>query len=55
MGAILREHARLAGELCDKVSASLDDLNTVAEKIDGALHAHNDAVKAVVPAQRLLV
>ena len=37
--------ARLAGELCDKVSMSLSDLNGVAEKINGALAAHNDAVK----------
>jgi DNA recombination protein RmuC len=31
--------------LCDKVSASVVDLNCVAEKITGALSAHNDAVK----------
>ena len=37
--------ARLAGDLCDKVSASLTDLNGVAEKIAGALDAHNEAVK----------
>ncbi len=37
--------ARLAGDLCDKVSASLIDLNGVAEKITGALNAHNEAVK----------
>jgi DNA recombination protein RmuC len=36
---------RLAGELCDKVSSSLGDLNDVAEKIRGALDAHNEAVK----------
>ena len=35
----------LAGDLCDKVSASLIDLNGVAEKITGALNAHNEAVK----------
>ncbi|HXN65074.1 MAG TPA: DNA recombination protein RmuC [Candidatus Acidoferrales bacterium] len=37
--------ARLAGELCDKVSMSLIDLNGVAEKITGALTAHYDAIK----------
>jgi DNA recombination protein RmuC len=37
--------ASLAGDLCDKVSASLIDLNCVAEKITGALGAHNEAVK----------
>jgi DNA recombination protein RmuC len=37
--------ARLAGDLCDKVSMSLIDLNVVAEKITGALNAHNEAVK----------
>lgn len=37
--------ARLAGDLCDKVSTSLTDLNSVAEKITGALNAHNEAVK----------
>ena len=44
-GQNAREIARLAGELCDKVSMSLSDLNGVAEKINGALAAHNDAVK----------
>jgi DNA recombination protein RmuC len=37
--------ARLAGELCDKVSTSLADLNVVAEKLQAALNAHNEAVK----------
>ncbi len=37
--------AGLAGDLCDKVTASLMDLNLVAEKITGALNAHNEAVK----------
>ena len=40
-----QEIARLAGELCDKVSMSLADLNGVAEKMTGALVAHNEAVK----------
>jgi DNA recombination protein RmuC len=44
-GQNAQEIARLAGELCDKVSLSLVDLNTVAEKMNGALAAHNEAVK----------
>jgi DNA recombination protein RmuC len=40
-----QEIAGLAGDLCDKVSASLADLNCVAERISGALDAHNEAVK----------
>jgi DNA recombination protein RmuC len=44
-GENAQEIARLAGELRDKVGLSLADLNGVAEKIDGALSAHNDAVK----------
>jgi DNA recombination protein RmuC len=40
-----QEIAGLAGDLCDKVSASLTDLNDVTEKITGALDAHNRAVK----------
>jgi DNA recombination protein RmuC len=44
-GQNAQEIARLAGELCDKVSTSLGDLNTVAERIQGALAAHNEAVK----------
>jgi len=44
-GQNAQEIARLAGDLCDKVSASLNDLNGVAEKISGALSAHNEAVK----------
>jgi DNA recombination protein RmuC len=44
-GQNAQEIAGLAGDLCDKVSASLTDLNGVAEKIGGALNAHNDAVK----------
>jgi DNA recombination protein RmuC len=37
--------ASLAGDLCDKVSARLTDLNEVATKIQGALGAHSEAVK----------
>jgi len=44
-GENAQEIARLAGDLYDKVSLSLTDLNGVAEKITGALHAHNEAVK----------
>jgi DNA recombination protein RmuC len=44
-GNNVQEIARLAGDLCDKVNTSLGDLNTVAEKIHGALDAHNEAVK----------
>ncbi|HUZ91700.1 MAG TPA: DNA recombination protein RmuC [Methylocella sp.] len=44
-GRNAQEIAGLAGDLCDKVSASLVDLNGVAEKISGALTAHNEAVK----------
>jgi hypothetical protein len=44
-GQNAQEIARLAGELCDKLSLSLGDLNTVAERIQGALTAHNEAVK----------
>ncbi len=44
-GQNAQEIAGLAGDLCDKVSASLVDLNGVAEKISAALHAHSEAVK----------
>ena len=44
-GQNAQEIARLAGDLCDKVSTSLADLNGVAEKITDALNAHNEAVK----------
>ncbi|MGD0469218.1 MAG: DNA recombination protein RmuC [Terriglobales bacterium] len=44
-GQNAQEIARLAGDLCDKVTMSLLDLNGVAEKITGALHAHNEAVR----------
>lgn len=44
-GQNAQEIARLAGDLCDKISTSLGDLNAVAEKIAGALTAHNDAMK----------
>jgi len=44
-GQNAQEIARLAGELCDKVSLSLSDLNVITERIQAALNAHNDAVK----------
>jgi DNA recombination protein RmuC len=44
-GQNAQEIARLAGDLCDKISMSLGDLNAVAEKINAALSAHNGAVK----------
>ena len=44
-GQNAQEIARLAGDLCDKVTMSLLDLNGVAEKITAALNAHNEAVK----------
>ncbi|MGO9589522.1 MAG: DNA recombination protein RmuC [Candidatus Acidiferrales bacterium] len=44
-GQNAQDIARLAGDLCDKVSASLDDLNGVAERITEALTAHNEAIK----------
>jgi len=47
-----QEIARLAGDLCDKLSLSLGDLNNVAEKMNGALAAHNDAVKRLATGKR---
>jgi DNA recombination protein RmuC len=44
-GQNAQEIARLAGELCDKVRLSLDDLNAVAAKMADAAGAHNSAVK----------
>jgi DNA recombination protein RmuC len=44
-GQNAQQIARLAGELCDKVSLSLGDLNCVTEKITAALNTHNEAVK----------
>ena len=44
-GENAQEIARLAGDLCDKVSMSLVDLNGVSERITAALNAHNEAVK----------
>jgi DNA recombination protein RmuC len=44
-GQNAQEIARLAGELCDKVRRSLEDLNVVAAKMADAAGAHNEAVK----------
>jgi DNA recombination protein RmuC len=44
-GQNAQDIARLAGDLCDKVTMSLLDLNGVAEKIASALNAHNEAVR----------
>ena len=44
-GQNAQQIARLAGELCDKVSLSLGDLNSVTEKITAVLNTHNEAVK----------
>jgi DNA recombination protein RmuC len=47
-----QEIARLAGDLCDKVSLSLGDLNGVAEKMSAALGAHSSTVKRFVTGKR---
>jgi DNA recombination protein RmuC len=44
-GKNAQEIARLAGELCDKVSMSIADLNAVDGKIRDALNAHSEAVR----------
>jgi DNA recombination protein RmuC len=44
-GRNAREIARLAAELCDKVTLSLNDMQIVADKMSGALVSHNEAVK----------
>jgi DNA recombination protein RmuC len=44
-GENAQEIARLAGELCDKITNSIGDLNTVAEKMQSALGAHSEAMK----------
>ena len=40
-----QEIARLAGDLCDKIRLSVTDLNTVSDKMQAALGAHNEAVR----------
>jgi DNA recombination protein RmuC len=37
--------AKLAGDLCDKITLSVTDFHDVTEKIGGALEARNEAVK----------
>jgi DNA recombination protein RmuC len=44
-GENAQEISRLAGELCDKIGNSINDLNVVAEKMTGALGAHSEAMK----------
>lgn len=44
-GSNAQEIAKLAGDLCDKLSASLTDLNVAAEKMAGASQAHSEAMK----------
>jgi DNA recombination protein RmuC len=44
-GENAQEIARLAGELCDKITNSIGDLNVVAEKMQSALGAHSEAMK----------
>jgi DNA recombination protein RmuC len=44
-GQNAQEIARLAGELCDKISSSIGDLNVVAEKMQAAMGAHGEAMK----------
>jgi DNA recombination protein RmuC len=39
------EIAKLAGDLCDKVTMSLTDFNNVTEKLSAAVTAHSEAVK----------
>jgi DNA recombination protein RmuC len=44
-GENAQEIARLAGELCDKITSSIGDLNVVAEKMQAAISAHGEAMK----------
>ncbi len=44
-GQNAQEIARLAGDLCDKVTSSLIDLASAGEKITVALNTHNDAIR----------
>lgn len=44
-GQNAQEIARLAGDLCDKISMSVADLHSVEDKIRGALEAQTDAIK----------
>jgi DNA recombination protein RmuC len=44
-GQNAQEIARLAGDLCDKISMSVTDLHAVEDKISGALEAQKDAIK----------
>jgi DNA recombination protein RmuC len=44
-GQNAQEIARLAGDLCDKITLSVADVRAVEDKISGALDAHKDAIK----------
>jgi DNA recombination protein RmuC len=44
-GQNAQDIARLAGDLCDKISMSVTDLHAVEDKINGALNAQRDAIK----------
>jgi DNA recombination protein RmuC len=44
-GQNAQEIARLAGDLCDKISISVEELHTVEDKIASALEAQKDAIK----------
>jgi DNA recombination protein RmuC len=44
-GQNAQEIARLAGDLCDKITISVADLHSVEDKITGALEAQRDAIK----------
>jgi DNA recombination protein RmuC len=44
-GRNAQEIAKLAGDLCDKISLSVEELHAVGDKINGALEAHNGAIK----------
>jgi DNA recombination protein RmuC len=48
-GENAQEIARVAGELCDKISNSVGDLNKVAERMTAALGAHSEAMKRLFP------
>ena len=51
-GTNAQEIARLAGELCDKLSASVMDLNVAAEKIAAASEAQSAAMRRLSSGRR---
>jgi len=54
-GRNAQEIATLAGDLCDKLSASLTDLNTAGEKIAAASQAHSDALRRLSTGRGMLL